>query len=70
MDWNRPGSSVERLMDIEAVIPSKVSPKEKNKYHVLMHMCGIQKNSIDDLICKPEIETHLENKCMNCDGVG
>ena len=25
---------------------------------------------IDDLICKPEIETHLENKCMNCDGVG
>ena len=57
-------------MDIEAVIPSKVSPKEKNKYHALMHMCGIQKNSIDDLICKPEIETHLESKCMSCDGEG
>ena len=24
-----------------AIIHSKVSQKEKNKYHILMHMCGI-----------------------------
>ena len=25
-----------------------------------MHMCGIQKNGIDDLICKTEIETQMQ----------
>ena len=24
-----------------------------------MHMCGIQKNGIDDFICKAEIETQM-----------
>ena len=43
------------LMDLESVIQSEVSQKEKNKY-ILMHICGIYKNGIDDLICKAEIE--------------
>ena len=44
-------------MDLESVIQSEVSQKEKNKYHILMHICGIKKTGIDDLICKGEIET-------------
>ena len=31
---------VVRWMDLETVIQSKVSQKEKNKYHILMHICG------------------------------
>ena len=34
-------SSVEIWMDLETVIQSEVSQKEKNKYHILTHICGI-----------------------------
>ena len=34
------GSFVETWMDLETVIQSKVSQKEKNKYCILMHLCG------------------------------
>ena len=54
---NKTGSFVEMWMDLESVIQSEVSQKEKNKYHILMHICGIKKTGIDDLICKGEIET-------------
>ena len=30
-----------RWMNLEPVIQSKVSQKEKDKYHVLTHICGI-----------------------------
>ena len=30
-----------RWMNLEPLIQSKVSQKEKNRYHVLMHICGI-----------------------------
>ena len=46
-------------MDLETVIHSEVSQKEKNKYHVLMHICGIYKHGIDYLICKTEIERKM-----------
>ena len=36
---------------------SEVSQKEKNKYCILTQICRIQKNGIDDLICKAEVET-------------
>ena len=55
-------------MDLETVIQSEVSQKEKNKYCILMHICGIQKNGVDDLICKAEIETDVENKSMDTKG--
>ena len=38
---NEIGSFVELSMDLESVIRSEVSQTEKNKYHILMHMCGI-----------------------------
>ena len=34
------GSFFETWMDLETVIQSKVSQKEKNKYRILMHICG------------------------------
>ena len=38
---NEIGSFVETWLDLETVIQSEVSQKEKNKYHILMHICGI-----------------------------
>ena len=35
---NETGSFVETWMDLETIIQSEVSQKEKNKYHILMHM--------------------------------
>ena len=37
---NEIGSFVETWMDLETVIQSEVSQKEKNKYRILMHICG------------------------------
>ena len=34
------GSFVETWMNLETVIQSQVSQKEKNKYRILMHICG------------------------------
>ena len=34
------GSFVETWVDLETVIQSEVSQKEKNKYRILMHICG------------------------------
>ena len=34
------GSFVEMWMDLETVIQSEVSQKEKNKYRILMHIFG------------------------------
>ena len=34
---------VVRWMDLESIIQSEVSQKEKNKYHILTHIYGILK---------------------------
>ena len=38
---NEVGSFVEMQMDLESVIQSEVSQKEKKKYHIVKHICGI-----------------------------
>ena len=35
------GSSVELWLDLESVIQSEVSQTDRNKYHILMRICGI-----------------------------
>ena len=35
---NEIGSSAEPWMDLEAVIQNEVSQKEKNSYHILIHI--------------------------------
>ena len=37
---NKIGSFIETCIDLETVIQSEVSQKEKNKYHILTHICG------------------------------
>ena len=49
---NEIGSFVEMWMDLESVMQSEVSKKEKNKYCILTHICRIQKNGTDEPICR------------------
>ena len=53
---NEIGLFVETWMDLETIIQSKVSQKERNKYRILTHICGISKNGTDVRICKAKIE--------------
>ena len=39
---------VMRWMDLESVIQSEVSQKEKNKYRMLMHIYGILESGTDE----------------------
>ena len=36
------------------------SLKEKNKYRILTHICGTQKNGTDELVRRAEIETQMQ----------
>ena len=56
---NEIGSFVETWMDLETVIQSEVSQKEKNKYRVLTHPCGTYKNGTDEPDCRAVIETRM-----------
>ena len=47
-----------RWMNLEPIIQSKVSQKEKDKCHILTHIYGIKKNVIDEPICRAGIEAH------------
>ena len=38
--WNEIRSFVETWMDLKTVIQGEVSQKEKNKYRMLVHICG------------------------------
>ena len=46
-------------MDLEIVILSEVSQTEKDKYHMLSLMCGIEKQGTNELIYKTEIELQM-----------
>ena len=39
-------------MNLETIIQSEVSQKEKNKYHILMLIYGIYKDGTDEPICR------------------
>ena len=56
---NEIGSFVEMWMDLENVIQSAVSQKEKNKYRILTHICGTWKNGIDEPVFRAEIESQM-----------
>ena len=52
-------SFVEMWMDLETVLQSEVSQKEKNKYRILTHVCGIFKNGTDEPVCRAEVDTQM-----------
>ena len=60
MKRNKIGSFVQTWMNLETVIQSEVSQKEKNNYGILTHTCGTQKNGTDELVCRAEIETQMQ----------
>ena len=46
IERNKSGSLIETWMDLEIVIQSEVSQKEKNKYHIISLICGAKKKKI------------------------
>ena len=38
---------------------NEVSQNEKNRYHILMHIYGIQKNGIDEPICREGMKMQM-----------
>ena len=46
-----------RWMNLEPVISREVSQKEKDKYHMLMHIYGIWKDDTDEISDKAPVET-------------
>ena len=50
--------------DLETVIQSEVSQKEKNKYLILMYICGAQKNGTDEPVCRAVIKTQMQRKSV------
>ena len=51
---------VVRWMDLESVIQSEVSQKEKNKYPMLTHICGIpKKTGSEELRGRTGIKTQM-----------
>ena len=52
-------SDLVRWMNVESVIQSEINQKEKNQYHMLMHIYGIQKNSTDEPIWREGLEIQL-----------
>ena len=45
-------------MNLEPVIQSEVSQKEKSKYHIQRHIYEIQKDGTDEIICRAAMETY------------
>ena len=47
-------------MNLEPIIQSEVSQKEKNKYGILSRIYGIQKDGIDEIICRATVEIQTQ----------
>ena len=53
-------------MNLEPIIQSEVSPKEKDKYHILMHIYGIQKEHTHNPTCKASKgDTDVKNRLLD-----
>ena len=54
-----------RWMNLEPIIQNEVSQKEKDIYHILTHLYGIQKNGTEELIYRATMEKQTENRLMD-----
>ena len=45
-----------RWMNLEPIIQSEVSQREKDKYHILTHTYGIWKDGTNEFICRAAVE--------------
>ena len=49
-----------RQMNLEPIVQSEVSQKEKDKYHILTHICGIQKSGTEKFIYRAAMEKQTQ----------
>ena len=49
-------SVLKRWINLEPIIQSEVSQKEKDKYHILMHIYRIQKCGTEEFIYRATVE--------------
>ena len=47
-------------MNLEPIIQSEVIQKEKDKYYIITHICGIQKDGTTEFICKAAMEKETQ----------
>ena len=59
-----------KWMNLDPIIQSEVSQKEKHQYTILTHTYGILKDSNDDPICKTAKETDVKNRFLDHVGEG
>ena len=53
-------------MNLEPIIQTEVSQKEKDKYHIITHIYGIQKNGTEEFdLWSSSRETDIENRLMD-----
>ena len=53
---NTSESVLMRWMNLEPIIQSEVSQKEKDKYHILMHTYRIWKNGTEEFLYRAAVE--------------
>ena len=54
-----------RWMNLEPTIQSEVSQKKKYKYHILTHICGIQKDGTGGDILGATVETQRQSRLVD-----
>ena len=54
-----------RWMNLEPILQSEVSQKEKDKYHILKHIYGIQKNGTEEFIYRAAMEKQTQGIDMD-----
>ena len=59
-----------RWMNLEPTTQREVSQKEKHKYHILMHICGLKKDGSDEPVCRASVSTDIEYGLVDRVGEG
>ena len=59
-----------RWTDLEPIKQGGVNQKEKEKYHLLMHIYGIQKDGTDEAIYRATMERQTWNRLLDTVGAG
>ena len=54
--------------NLEPIIQNEISQKEKDKYHILKHICGIQKDGTDEPFAGQQGDEDIENRLMTMGG--
>ena len=58
-----------KWMNLEPILKSEVSQKEKDKYHTLTHIYGIQKDSTNDpYVQGSKGDTDMKNRLLDTVG--